>query len=163
MRDNDGITVIIRLLLRAAACLRRTNMHHPAPRLVRCATGIRAGGRTGLTAMTVAALFLCCLFFEPLFASIPGFAAAPALVFVAAGFLAPLGQLDWDDLASAVPVMLMAILMPLTFSIAAGIAVGFLAFCAIMLISGRGAEINAGTWVITAFGGLWLAAPLFGG
>ena len=127
------------------------------------ATGIRAGGRTGLTAMTVAALFLCCLFFEPLFASIPGFAAAPALVFVAAGFLAPFGQLDWDDLASAVPVMLMAILMPLTFSIAAGIAVGFLAFCAIMLISGRGAEINAGTWVITAFGGLWLAAPLFGG
>ena len=127
------------------------------------ATGIRAGGRTGLTAMTVAALFLCCLFFEPLFASIPGFAAAPALVFVAAGFLAPLGQLDWDDLASAVPVMLMAILMPLTFSIAAGIAVGFLAFCAIMLISGRRAEINAGTWVITAFGGLWLAAPLFGG
>ena len=101
--------------------------------------------------------------FEPLFASIPGFAAAPALVFVAAGFLAPLGQLDWDDLASAVPIMLMAILMPLTFSIAAGIAVGFLAFCAIMLISGRGAEINAGTWVITAFGGLWLAAPLFGG
>ena len=92
-----------------------------------------------------------------------GFAAAPALVFVAAGFLAPLGQLDWDDLASALPVMLMAILMPLTFSIAAGIAVGFLAFSAIMLISGRGAEINAGTWVITAFGGLWLAAPLFGG
>ena len=127
------------------------------------ATGIRAGGRTGLTAMTVAALFLCCLFFEPLFASIPGFAAAPALVFVAAGFLAPLSELDWDDLASAVPVMLMAILMPLTFSIAAGIAVGFLAFCAIMLISGRGAEINAGTWVITAFSGLWLAGPLFGG
>jgi len=57
----------------------------------------------------------------------------------------------------------MAILMPLTFSIAAGIAVGFLAFCAIRLISGRGAEINAGTWVITAFGGLWLATPLFGG
>ena len=127
------------------------------------ATGIRAGGRTGLTAMTVAAFFIFCLFFEPLFASIPSFAAAPALVFVAAGFLAPLGQLDWQDHATALPVMLMAIMMPLTFSIAAGISVGFLAFCAIMLISGRRAEINAGTLVITAFGGLWLAAPLFGG
>ena len=126
------------------------------------ATGIRAGGRTGLTALTVAVLFLACLFFEPLFASIPAFATAPALVFVAAGFLAPLGQLDWDDLSTAVPVMLMAILMPLTFSIAAGIAVGFIAHCVILVICGRAADINAGTWVITLFGCLWLAAPLMG-
>ena len=126
------------------------------------ATGLRAGGKTGLTALTVAALFLLCLFFEPLFASIPPFATAPALVFVAAGFLAPLGRLDWDDMATAVPVMLMAVLMPLTFSIAAGIAVGFIAHVVIFILAGRGREVNAGTWVITIFGMLWLATPFIG-
>ena len=127
------------------------------------ATGIRAGGRTGLTALTVAALFLLCLFFQPLFASIPGFATAPALVFVAAGFLAPLAGIDWDDLATVVPVMLMAVIMPLTFSIAAGIAIGFLAYVVIRIVAGRTDELNAGTLVITAFGMLWLATPLLGG
>ena len=121
------------------------------------ATGIRAGGRTGLTAVTVAALFLLCLFFEPLFASIPAYATAPALVFVAAGFIAPLRNTDWDDMAIAIPVLLMTILMPLTFSIAAGIAIGFLAYSLIHMIAGRAAEVNAGTWVITGFGVLWLA------
>lgn len=121
------------------------------------ATGIRDGGRTGLTALTVAALFLCCLFLEPLFASIPAFATAPALVFVAASFLAPLRDLDWEDMAVAMPVMLMAILMPLTFSIAAGIAIGFLAYVLIHLLAGRRHSINAGTYVITGFGCLWMA------
>ena len=127
------------------------------------ATGLRVGGRTGLTALTVAALFLLCLFFEPLFASIPPFATAPALVFVAAGFLSPLTGLDWEDMVTAVPVMLMAVLMPLTFSIAAGIAVGFVAHVAICLLAGRSEQVNAGTWVITIFGMLWLATPLIGG
>ena len=127
------------------------------------ATGIRAGGRTGLTALTVAALFLLCLFFQPLFSSIPSFATAPALVFVAAGFLSSLVGIDWEDLATVVPVMLMAVIMPLTFSIAAGIAIGFLAYVVIRLISGRADELNAGTLVITAFGMLWLLTTLFGG
>jgi len=126
------------------------------------ATGIRAGGRTGLTALTIAALFLLCLFFQPLFASIPGFATAPALVFVAAGFLTPLVGIDWDDLATVVPVMLMAVIMPLTFSIAAGIAIGFLSYVVIRFISGRASELNAGMLVITLFGILWLATPLLG-
>ena len=127
------------------------------------ATGIRAGGRTGLTALTVAALFLLCLFFQPLFASIPSFATAPALVFVAAGFLSPLARIDWDDLATVVPVILMAVIMPLTFSIAAGIAIGFLAYLVIRLISGRAHELNPGTRVIAVFGVLWLATPLLSG
>ena len=127
------------------------------------ATGIRAGGRTGLTALTVAALFLLCLFFQPLFASIPSFATAPALVFVAAGFLSPLAGIDWDDLATVVPVILMAVIMPLTFSIAAGIAIGFLAYVVIRFISGQAHELNTGTLVIAIFGVLWLATPLLGG
>ncbi len=125
------------------------------------ATGIREGGRTGLTALTVGALFLCCLFLEPLFASIPAFATAPALVFVAASFIAPLSDLDWEDIAVAIPVMLMAILMPLTFSIAAGIAIGFLAYVLIHVIAGSIRKINAGTYVITVFGCLWLATSFF--
>ena len=84
-------------------------------------------------------------------------ATAPALVFVAAGFLAPLGKLDWEDMATAVPVMLMAVIMPLTFSIAAGIAIGFLAYVVVRVLAGRGSEINLGTWVITGFGVIWLA------
>ena len=121
------------------------------------ATGIREGGRTGLTALTVAALFLCCLFLEPLFASIPAFATAPALVYVAASFLSPLRDLDWEDITVSMPVMLMAILMPLTFSIAGGIAIGFLAYVLIHMLAGRTRSINAGTYVITGFGCLWLA------
>ena len=121
------------------------------------ATGIREGGRTGLTALTVAALFLCCLFLEPLFASIPAFATAPALVYVAASFLSPLRDLDWEDITVSMPVMLMAILMPLTFSIAGGIAIGFLAYVLIHMLAGRTRSINAGTFVITGFGCLWLA------
>ena len=82
---------------------------------------------------------------------------------MAAGFLAPLAGIDWDDLATVVPVMLMAVIMPLTFSIAAGIAIGFLAYVIIRLISGRKHEVNGGTLVITVFGMLWLATPLLGG
>ena len=76
---------------------------------------------------------------------------------MAAGFLAPLGKLDWEDMATAVPVMLMAVIMPLTFSIAAGIAIGFLAYVVVRVLAGRGSEINLGTWVITGFGVIWLA------
>ena len=65
-------------------------------------------------------------------------------------------------MATAVPVMLMAVLMPLTFSIAAGITVGFIAHVVIFLLAGRGREVNAGTWVITIFGMLWLATPFIG-
>lgn len=76
---------------------------------------------------------------------------------MAAGFLAPLGKLDWEDVATALPVMLMAIIMPLTFSIAAGIAIGFLAHVVVRVLAGRGDDINLGTWVITGFGVIWLA------
>ena len=120
------------------------------------AAGIKAGGRTGLTAVVIAALFASCLFFEPLFASIPAFATAPALVFVAANFLSSLSRVDWQDLSQAVPVMVIALIMPLTFSIAAGIAFGFIAYAAMKLIAGKMAEISAGLWTIIAFAAIWL-------
>ena len=126
------------------------------------AAGIRSGGRTGLVAVSVAGLFGICLFFEPLFASIPAFATAPALIFVASGFLGGLARIDWMDMSVALPVVLTIILMPLTFSIAAGISIGFLAYVGIRFVSGRKDEINAGSLMITAFGLIWLALQYYG-
>lgn len=124
------------------------------------AAGIRAGGRSGLTAVVVALLFLACLFFEPLFASIPAFATAPALIFVAAAFLTGLKEVNWPDMAEAIPVLLMMLIMPLSFSIAAGIAFGFFAWIGIRLVTGRAGEVSAGIWVIALFALLWLLLSL---
>tara|TARA_B100001057_G_scaffold62155_1_gene55607 strand:+ start:770 stop:2065 length:1296 start_codon:yes stop_codon:yes gene_type:complete len=126
------------------------------------AAGIRSGGRTGLVAVTVAGLFGICLFFEPLFASIPAFATAPALIFVASGFLGGLARIDWTDMSVALPVMLTIILMPLTFSIAAGISIGFLTYVGIRFVNGRKDEINAGSLMIAAFGLIWLGLQYYG-
>ena len=125
------------------------------------AAGLRDGGRTGLTAVTVAFLFLCCLFLEPLFASIPSFATAPALIFVASTFLGGLRGLDWSDIESCVPVFITILVMPLTFSIAAGIALGFLAHVGIKLIMGKGTQISGGVWIITLFGLIWMALQTY--
>jgi len=120
------------------------------------AAGLRSGGRTGLVAVTVAALFAACLFFEPLFSSIPGFATAPALIYVAIGFFGGLRQIDWTDMSVALPVILTVFLMPLTFSIAAGISVGFLSYVAIRILSGRADTLSPGIMMITSFGLVWI-------
>ena len=120
------------------------------------ATGIKAGGKTGLTAVFIALLFASCIFFEPLFASIPAFATAPALIFVAANFLSSLKRVEWDDLSQAVPVMMIALIMPVSFSIAAGIAFGFIAYVAMKLIAGKASEVALPLWVIVAFAAIWL-------
>ena len=125
------------------------------------AAGLRDGGRTGLTAVTVAFLFLCCLFLEPLFASIPSFATAPALIFVASTFLGGLRGLDWSDIERGVPVFITILVMPLTFSIASGIALGFLTHVGIKLIMGKGTQISGGVWIITLFGLIWMALQTY--
>ena len=110
--------------------------------------GVKEGGKTGLTAVTVAALFAICLFLAPLAQSIPAFATAPALVFVATFFLKNLRDIEWDDVTEYAPAVLAAILMPLTFSIAHGIALGFIAYVIIKALSGRQSDLNAGSIVI---------------
>ena len=110
--------------------------------------GVKEGGKTGLTAVTVAALFAICLFLAPLAQSIPAFATAPALVFVATFFLRNLKDIEWDDVTEYAPAVLAAILMPLTFSIAHGIALGFIAYVIIKALSGRQSDLNAGSIVI---------------
>ena len=119
--------------------------------------GIKEGGRTGLTAVTVAVLFLLCLGFAPLAQSIPAFATAPALVFVATYFTRNLSDLDWDDVTEYAPAMLAALLMPLTFSIANGIAIGFIVYAAAKLFSGRSQDLNPAVLTVAALGVLHYA------
>jgi len=117
---------------------------------IESAAGISAGGRTGLTACVVAALFLLALFFAPLAGAVPAYATAPALLFVAVLMMSSLAQIDWDDLTVAAPVAVAALAMPLTFSIANGIAFGFIAWTAVKVLAGRWRELNPAMWVLSA-------------
>ena len=117
---------------------------------IESAAGIRAGGRTGLTAVVVAILFLCCLFFAPLAGSVPAYATAPALLFVACMMTRGLSEVNWDDVTDYVPAVVTAIAMPLTFSIATGIGIGFITYAAVKLLSGRWSEASPAIVVLAA-------------
>ena len=104
---------------------------------IESASGISAGGRTGLTAVVVSLLFLAALFLAPLATAIPAYATAPALLSVACLMTRSLAEIDWDDSTEAVPSVVTALAMPLTFSIAHGIGFGFIAYVAIKALSGR--------------------------
>ncbi|MBH9404682.1 NCS2 family permease [Pseudomonas aeruginosa] len=112
------------------------------PRYIEAAAGVRAGGRPGLTAIVVAILFLLALFFAPLAGSVPAFATAPALLFVAVLMASGLAEIDWEDITVAAPVVVTALAMPFTYSIATGIAFGFISWTAIKVLSGRWRELN---------------------
>jgi len=114
------------------------------------ASGVQAGGRTGLTALAVAALFLACLFIAPLAGVVPAYATAPALLFVACLMLSDLGDVDWGDSTESIPAAVTALGMPFTFSIAEGIAFGFITYGALKLLTGRAREVAPVVWVIAA-------------
>ncbi|MDS4076517.1 MAG: NCS2 family permease [Candidatus Accumulibacter sp.] len=115
---------------------------------IESAAGVAAGGRTGLTACVVAILFLLALFFAPLAAMVPAFATAPALLFVAVLMTSGLAEIDWRDITVAAPVTITALTMPLTFSIANGIAFGFIAWVIIHLLAGRRSEVKPAMLII---------------
>lgn len=108
---------------------------------IESAAGTSAGGRTGLTAVTVAVLFLAALVFAPLAGTVPAYATAPALVYVAVLMLKGLSEIAWGDLTEAAPAVITAITMPFTFSIAHGIAFGFISYAAIKILAGRVKEL----------------------
>jgi len=116
---------------------------------IESAAGVSAGGRTGLTAVVVAVLFLLALFFAPLAGSVPAFATAPALFFIAVLMTSGLAEIEWDDLTTAAPVLVTALAMPLTYSIANGIAFGFITWTVIKLLSGRTHELNSALIVLS--------------
>jgi AGZA family xanthine/uracil permease-like MFS transporter len=114
------------------------------------ASGVQAGGRTGLTALTVALLFLACLFIAPLASAVPSYATAPALLFVACLMLADLGDVEWSDTTESIPAAVTALGMPFTYSIAEGIAFGFITYAALKLLTGRARQVKPVVWVIAA-------------
>jgi adenine/guanine/hypoxanthine permease len=104
---------------------------------IESAAGVRAGGRTGLVGVVVAALFLLSLFLAPLAGTVPAYATAPALFYVACLMTRGLAEVDWEDVTEYAPAVVTAVTMPLTFSIANGIAFGLIAYAAAKLLSGR--------------------------
>lgn len=117
---------------------------------VESASGVSAGGRTGLTAVVVGLLFLLALFFSPLAGMVPAYATAGPLFFVAVLMLSSLAHIDWNDLLDAVPAALVCIIMPLTFSIAHGIAFGFIAYAAVRIFAGKFNQLSASVLVLAA-------------
>ena len=109
---------------------------------IESAAGTSVGGRTGLTAVVVAGLFLAALVFAPLAGTVPAFATAPALCYVAVLMIRGLSEIDWDDLTEAAPAVVTAISMPFTFSIAHGIAFGFITYVATKLLAGRSKDLS---------------------
>lgn len=115
---------------------------------IESAAGVQAGGRTGLTAAFVGAFFLLALFFSPLASMIPAYASAAALLYVACVMARGLAELDWEDITEYAPAVVTAIAMPLTYSIATGIGLGFITYALSKLISGKVSEASPAVLVL---------------
>ena len=115
---------------------------------VESAAGVSEGGRTGLTSLTVAVLFLFALFLSPIFLMIPGAATAPALILVGAMMMTPIKNINFDDYTESIPVFLTIIIMPLTYSISEGILFGVLSYVILKLLTGKFKDISVVTAVL---------------
>lgn len=115
---------------------------------IESASGVQAGGRTGMTSLIVAILFLLALFLSPLASVVPGYATAPALLYVACLMLRELVDVEWDDITEAVPAAIAAMAMPLTYSIANGLAFGFISYVVIKALTGKFRDIHPATLLV---------------
>jgi AGZA family xanthine/uracil permease-like MFS transporter len=122
----------------------------PVTSYVESSAGVEAGGRTGLTAVVVGLLFLLAIFFSPLAAIVPAYATAGALIYVAILMLGGLEKLDWNNTTELIPSLIMVVMIPLTFSIANGIALGFISFVVIKAFAGEVKTISSGAWFLFA-------------
>lgn len=109
---------------------------------IESSSGVSVGGRTGLTAVVVGILFLLVMFVSPLAGMVPAYAAAGALIYVGVLMTSSLSRVKWDDLTEAVPAFVTAVMMPFSFSITEGIALGFISYCLMKLGTGRWREIS---------------------
>ena len=115
---------------------------------VESASGVGDGGRTGLTAFTVAGLFALALFFSPIFLAIPGAATAPALVIVGVMMMAPVAKVDWEDFSESIPAFLTVLLMPVAYSISDGILIGVITYVLLNACAGKFKKISPTMWVL---------------
>ncbi|OLN32684.1 NCS2 family permease [Desulfosporosinus metallidurans] len=116
---------------------------------IESASGVSEGGKSGLTAVTVAALFAISIIFAPLVGLIPGQATAPVLILVGVLMMSEVTQINFEDFTDAFPAFMTIVMMPLTFSIAQGLAFGFMSFTIIKLVTGKHKENNAVTYTLT--------------
>ncbi|UKJ08640.1 NCS2 family permease [Solitalea lacus] len=114
---------------------------------VESASGVAAGGRTGLTALSTACMFFIAMFFAPLFLMIPSAATAPALIIVGLFMVSSILTINFDDLTEAIPAFMTMVMMPFTYSIAQGIVFGMLSFVFIKLFTGRASQISITVYV----------------
>ncbi len=117
---------------------------------VESASGVRAGGRTGLTAVVVGLLFLAALLLSPLAGMIQSYATGPALVFVGCVMMSGLAKINWDDPTSFIPAVITAVGMPFTYSIATGLGLGFIAYAFLKIGTGKWREAGVGVMVLAA-------------
>lgn len=117
-------------------------------------SGVTAGGRTGLTAVTVGILMLMCLWFSPIAKAVPAFATAPALLYIGVQMLRSAIEIDWKDITEAAPAFFTIVFMPFSYSIADGIAMGFISYVAIKLCCKRHADVPPMVWIVAI---CWLA------
>ena len=121
----------------------------PVTSYVESAAGVAVGGRTGLTAVTIGLLFAAGMFFLPLAQMLPGFAVDGALIYVAMLMMSSLKGLDWDDLTEYAPAVCTTVMMAFTFSIANGIAFGFITYTVLKVGTGKISQISGGLWALT--------------
>ena len=121
----------------------------PVTSYVESAAGVSVGGRTGLTAVTIGLLFLVGMFFLPLAQMLPGFAVDGALIYVAMLMMSSLKGLNWDDLTEYAPAVCTTVMMAFTFSIANGIAFGFITYTVLKVGAGKSNEVSGGVWALT--------------
>lgn len=121
---------------------------------IESAAGVASGGRTGLTAVTVGVLMLMCLWFSPLAQAVPAFATAPALLYIGVQMMRSVIEIDWNDITEAAPAFLTIVFMPFTYSIADGIAVGFISYAVIKLLCRRQRDVPVMVWIVVL---CWLA------
>lgn len=117
---------------------------------VESASGVADGGRTGLTAISTAVMFLLALFFSPLFAIIPSQATAPALIIVGLFMMSPIKEIDLDDFTEAIPAFLTIVMMPFAYSIAEGIVFGMISYVVLKLITGKHKDISVIMYILAA-------------
>jgi len=122
----------------------------PVTSYVESSAGVEAGGRTGLTAVVVGLFFLLAIFFSPLAAIVPAYATSGALIYVAILMLGGMEKLDWSDTTELVPSLIMVVMIPLTFSIANGIALGFISYVVIKAFVGEIKSVSSGAWFLFA-------------
>jgi adenine/guanine/hypoxanthine permease len=117
---------------------------------IESATGIAAGGKSGLTSVVVALLFLAALFFAPFLAAVPAFAYGPSLIIVGAFMISPITRLKFEDFSEVLPAFTIIVMMSFTYNIGIGMTAGFVAYPLFKLLGGKPGEIKAGLWVLAA-------------